>query len=255
MINKDKFKEDFKDQLEEIQIGNKNSLIFACGKNENFELSLKGYSHLNKPVGINFPNKYIITNISSSGDHSSLITEEGDLFMFGSNISQKLGLIAKQNSNNISKPTLFQKLSDDPIIQVVCGDYHTLCLLENGKICIWGGTLHNKLGKNSQEPSFLTSLDKQIISKIGCGDFHSVALSDNGILFTWGGGKGYNNKGQCGHGNENPTSSPKPVEFFKEKPVLDFDCGNCNTIALTEREGVFSWGSGLSGELGIGEVF
>ena len=30
---------------------------------------------------------------------------------------------------------------------VACGDYHTLCLLENGRVYSWGGTLHKKVGK------------------------------------------------------------------------------------------------------------
>ena len=29
---------------------------------------------------------------------------------------------------------------------VACGDYHTLCLSEDGKVYAWGGTLHKKTG-------------------------------------------------------------------------------------------------------------
>ena len=34
-------------------------------------------------------------------------------------------------------------MSDFKVIQVACGDYHTLCLTDNGKIFVWGGSLHN----------------------------------------------------------------------------------------------------------------
>lgn len=34
--------------------------------------------------------------------------------------------------------------------QVACGDYHTLCLMEDGQVYAWGGTLYKKVGeKNS----------------------------------------------------------------------------------------------------------
>lgn len=30
--------------------------------------------------------------------------------------------------------------------KVSCGEFHTLCLLTDGSVHSWGGTLHNKLG-------------------------------------------------------------------------------------------------------------
>jgi alpha-tubulin suppressor-like RCC1 family protein len=87
---------------------------------------------------------------------------------------------------------------------VACGDYHTLCLLENGKaiklskgrIYTWGGTLHKKLGKNTGgKPGLIQSLEQKNIIYVGCGDFHSAALTDNGELYTWGGGGKFLNRG------------------------------------------------------------
>ena len=33
--------------------------------------------------------------------------------------------------------------------QVACGDYHTLCLLNDGSVYAWGGTLHKKVGEKT----------------------------------------------------------------------------------------------------------
>lgn len=81
------------------------------------------------------------------------------------------------------------------VVQVACGDYHTLALLDSGEVWGWGGTLHKKIGNRNPKPTPLKGFNKVNIVQIGCGDFHSVALSDNGILFTWGGGGKNFNKG------------------------------------------------------------
>lgn len=69
-----------------------------------------------------------------------------------------------------------------------------MCLLDNGQVYAWGGTLHKKLGQRAGKPSKIETL-KHPITYIGCGDFHSAALAENGELYTWGGGGKDYNKG------------------------------------------------------------
>ena len=69
--------------------------------------------------------------------------------MCGSNLHEKLGLegITTGSKKSFKPVTL---LSHVKIIQVACGDYHTLCLMEDGQVYAWGGTLYKKVGeKNS----------------------------------------------------------------------------------------------------------
>ena len=71
--------------------------------------------------------------------------------------------------------------------EVACGDYHTMCLTEDGKVYSWGGTLHKKTGDGGvaanntglkSEPRLVQTLSDKaaFIVQIGCGDCHSVAL-------------------------------------------------------------------------------
>ena len=96
--------------------------------------------------------------------------------------------------------TKFQLLSlPIKVKQVACGDYHTLCLLVDGSVYAWGGTLFKKVGEKTStqnhEPRQVNGLKGTSIVQIGCGDFHSVALDDQGTLYTWGGGGPSYNKG------------------------------------------------------------
>lgn len=44
------------------------------------------------------------------------------------------------------------------VTQVATGDYHTLCLLDNGYVYAWGGTLHKKLGSKAGKPARIEAL-------------------------------------------------------------------------------------------------
>lgn len=101
-------------------------------------------------------------------------------------------------SNGILNLTKFNYISlPGRAKYVACGDYHTLCLTEDGQVYAWGGTLHKKTGEVAKkgeqmkhEPRLVEALSDRhaVIIQIDCGDFHSVALADDGTLYTWGGG-------------------------------------------------------------------
>ena len=157
-------------------IGISQSYIYACGKNHNYELAIEGHKEVSLPSGVALPKKDIVTFLSSGREHSAFITKQGRLYLFGSTLHGKLGIKNLQGTN-VKFPTIFNLSIKNPVSQVSCGDYHTLCLFENGDLYGWGGTLYQKIG--NIEPNLIVGggLDKLIISKIGCGDFHSVALS------------------------------------------------------------------------------
>ena len=173
----------FNPKPEEIIIGDPNSFLFACGKNENLELSFKGFKYVDTPSGVDITKKHIISQVSSGANHTGFITKEGYLYLLGSTLHGKIGLDNIQYTN-IANPVLFPPSKEAPIQQVACGDYHTLCLFENGEVWGWGGTLHKKLGSKASGPGRISGLDRFKITKIGCGDFHSVALS--GLLIRQG---------------------------------------------------------------------
>jgi alpha-tubulin suppressor-like RCC1 family protein len=117
-------------------------------------------------------------------------------------------------------------------MQVSTGDYHTMCLTQDGEVYAWGGTLHKKLGQRVGRPAIISPLSKKFIIQIGCGDFHSAALSREGELFTWGGGGKDYNRGQLGHGHFNDIEVPTKVAVLNQ--IKLFACGGYHMMALDE---------------------
>lgn len=69
----------------------------------------------------------IVVHISSGAKHTGVVTQNGQLFMSGSNLHDKLGLEGiTTGSKKTFKPVTW--LNNVFVKQVACGDYHTLCL-------------------------------------------------------------------------------------------------------------------------------
>lgn len=136
-----------------------------------------------------------------------------------------------------------------------------MCLSEDGRVYAWGGTLHKKTGEKDRSkgppknaPRLVETLADMgaKITQIDCGDFHSVALDQYGVVYTWGGGGQSYNKGQCGHGNMQDTELPSIVRGLQHKQVKKVAAGGFHTLAVTEDDELYAWGSGTYGELGSG---
>ena len=229
---------------------------YAWGKNKDGELSVGSNKDSYLPIPVKGVKNKSIVHVSSGGQHSSSIDNQGHLYICGSYLHGKLG-IEDLTTISLQAFTLVPSLKDKVVIQVACGDYHTLCLIDDGTVFTWGGTLHKKLGQRSgkaiNRPGLVQGLSEKEVIYVGCGDFHSVALTSDGKVFTWGGGGSFFNRGQCGHGHVKDILEPSPIPAFNNKRVVQVSCGGYHTLALTENNELFAWGSGLYGECGFGE--
>ena len=66
-------------------------------------------------------------------------------------------------------------------------------------------------------------------------------------VFTWGSGE----FGRLGFKTETKQQkTPKKLTFFSEYEIIQVSLGNYHAMALTESGEIFSWGRGVSGQLG-----
>ncbi|KAB1282266.1 E3 ISG15--protein ligase HERC5 [Camelus dromedarius] len=123
-------------------------------------------------------------------------------------------------------------LQEKSIIQITCGDYHSLAL-----------------AKDKDYPALIEALDNQTIEFLACGGSHSALLTKDGLVFTFGAGK----YGQLGHNSTQNELKPCLVTGLVGNRVTQIACGRRHTLAFVSDLGkVFSFGSGKEGQLGNG---
>lgn len=201
----------------------------------------------------NIPSKFWLKNdiplrIACGDEHTALITENGKLFMFGSNNWGQLGLGSKVTVN---KPTCVKALKSEKVQLVACGRNHTLICTAKGKVYASGGNSEGQLGLGDCEErtSFkrLDFFDSQgPIKMLAAGSNTSAALTASGKLFMWGD----NTEGQIGLGKESQVSSPQEVSVGQ--PISWVSCGYYHSALVTVDGALYTFGERDSGKLGLG---
>jgi len=171
-------------------------------------------------------------------------------------------------------PLLVSALQDTIIVQIACGDAHTVALSREGLLFSWGGGGCGQLGHSETTkmpkdedgcpyqltPRVVQHLRPHVVANIACGKAHTIAVSDKGKMFTWGAGA----CGQLGHPDTSSFPSdedgypfqpvPREVEELSEHRIEATACGDVHTLALSAEGLVFSFGGGSYGQLGIKDV-
>ncbi|KAM3584860.1 uncharacterized protein V6R79_001325 [Siganus canaliculatus] len=201
----------------------------------------------------NVPSKFWLKNdvplkIACGDEHTALITENGKLFMFGSNNWGQLGLGSKATVN---KPTCVKALKAEKVRLVACGRNHTLVCTAQGKVFASGGNGEGQLGLGDCEERTafqrIQVLDSHgPIKMLAAGSNTSAALTEAGKLFMWGD----NTEGQIGLGKESHASSPQEVSVGR--PISWVSCGYYHSALVTVDGALYTFGERDSGKLGLG---
>ncbi len=180
--------------------------------------------------------------IKSGIDFNIALKANGTVWSWGYNEYGQLG-----TNDNVRKlePS---KIEIDNVVDIACGNNHTLFLKEDGTVWATGlnnyGQLGNNKTTNSNTPVQVTGL-KNII-RITAGANHSLALDSDGTVYAWG----YNGYGQLG--DTTTTRRSIPVEVRKLTKIKEISAGNHSSIALDIDGNVYVWGLNTSGQLGLG---
>ncbi len=233
-------------------IVNENDEIFAIGTNNT---GLIGFGH-KKPINDlivvkQLCNKKII-GFDYGIKHMIAITEENKIYIWGENYWGQLG---NETNHNCFVPKLLEKIKDERIVDICCGDFHSMALSECGRVYTWGNNRYGQIGnkydnKYQSIPIKIESLTNIKIISISCGQYHSMALSDKGCVYSWG-----NNKcGQLGFTNIVVSNTPKLIELFDETNGKHFfeeiSCGQNYSLLLSREGDIYGFGSNNFGQLG-----
>ena len=266
------------------------NILISFGNNIHCETGHKGYKFLSLPrVLYHLKNKEIIS-IKSGWEHSIAQDKNGMIFSWGNNSCCQCGFESSDNSNgNILFPSNIIELNNKNIIEISCGNEHTLALSKEGEVYSWGSFADGVLGREPPQDSnspgvarpgkinFFTKNNIKI-KHISSGSIHNLCLDDKSNLYSFGCSKG----GQLGldekelsviyEQNQNNiyklktkdiikeiekennycVIEPKLIKDLKDVVIVDISAGEAHNAAISSEGKCFVWGFGSNGQLGLG---
>ena len=183
-----------------------NGEVYSFGYNGNGQLGLGNNQYFCSPQLIESLKD--VEFIACGGFHTFCKTINNDIYSWGFNNYGQLGLVCTENKNT---PILCSSLSNEDVIDIKCGDEHTLVLTSNGDVLSCGSNTDGQSGRETDLTSFQIIEDLSDIIKIECGDIHSICIDINNDLYFFG----YNYFGQLGLGDTDNRNKPIKHPPFK----------------------------------------
>ncbi|GHP03452.1 hypothetical protein PPROV_000220700 [Pycnococcus provasolii] len=216
------------------------------------------------PVGQPTP-KIRFVRVACGAHHTLLLSPAGGAFSFGQGSFGALGL---GDYETRSAPCPVAVLRGAGVVQVACGDHHSVALDASGAVFVWGRGTHGQLGLGRRvrgcvcEPVALLPPcapplpPRSQVSHISAGGDHAAAVTTRGEALTWG----RNAYGQCGAATDD---RPCLVEALRLHRVHQVACGSAHTLLVASPPSrlsagmyvphrvVYAMGDNSRGQLGV----
>ncbi|KAI9529648.1 hypothetical protein NQZ68_007886 [Dissostichus eleginoides] len=173
--------------------------------------------------------------------HCVCLTEDGDLFLWGSNKHGQL----TSTEPFLSSPTLVKRslLGGEKVVLVCSGWTHIVAQTESRRVYTWGRGGYGQLGRqtchhaerqmtgpSAGSGNTVASLPAEVkvlcgATQIACGSEHNLAIL-GGRLLSWG----WNEHGMCGDGSQSDVFQPQLVSGVR--PLL-IGCGAGHSMAVS----------------------
>ncbi|KAL1504489.1 hypothetical protein AB1Y20_010894 [Prymnesium parvum] len=136
---------------------------------------------------------------------------------------------------------------------VSAGEHFSAALSAAGEVFTWGSAENGRLGRSSEAQAQPVAVPRRAfggrrVAAVALGWRHALACTHEGALYSWGS----NRSGQLGQGVRPDVSQPAAVEALGKEVVTCIAAGAEHSLAATADGVLFSWGEGVSGQLGLG---
>ena len=200
--------------------------------------------------------------VSTGGEHSCALTNDGDVFCWGRGQFGRLGYGSEDDIGDQVTPDDAGAIAlGGRATSVTAGGQHTCALLDTNNVRCWGNRNEGRLGYGTVEVDSITTPPANYgdvdvgapVTKIVAGPSHTCAILESGNLRCWGNGAdgrlGYASTDDVGN-----TMSPAQhgVNVAVGEPVVDVGLGQQHTCALVASGNVVCWGANQRGQLGVG---
>jgi len=131
------------------------------------------------------------------------------------------------------------------IIDIQCGQGHTMALMDDGTV--WGVGSHGKIGDDDTTANTTSWVQSDItdVTYIACGQWNTMAIKSDGTVWGVGDGGAY----ELGNGMNSHQSS---WVLSNITGLSSISCGERASMALKSDGTVWGVGYNLQGQLGVG---
>lgn len=190
-----------------------------------------GYYLIELPLGL------VCAKVSCGNNFVVFLTSNGEVYSWGSKISNALGKNRLSSYNQIKLvPELYNNAS--MIKDIACGSKHCLALSTNGIIYTWGEGKFGQLGNgrldNSSKPEPI-NISLQSIIAIKAGHNSSFCITEENDYYTWGD----LSNSKFGYSALDISENPIPVSFDFE--VYDLAIGLHQIVAISKFGFLFQY--------------
>ena len=188
------------------------------------------------------------------------LTSDGNVYGFGWNLFNQVN----SSGGTVKTPTKItetnfvpQLASNEYIIQIACGNVHTMFLTSKGNVYGCGWNIFNQVnsgGDRVYTPTKITDfpqlLSSDKIIQIACGGNHTMFLTSKGKVYGCGNNEFYQVNSINGGYWNSKIQTPKEITDF---PTLETDdyitqiaCGGLHTMFLTSNGNVYGCGKNVT---------
>jgi len=216
--------------------------LYGVGNNERGQLTGPANQKVTTPVHIPPPagKKWVVASCGCS--HSLALTNEGQLFGWGSNEYGQLG-IGKSFVETFLTPQPILGFGPNTISRVVCGYDNSFVWTDDGSVYSFGKNNVGQLSQRSLSPFFSPTKTNSglVIRNVVPADNSTYILDeDNNVYFV-------------GHMNSTLGESDLPLKIhsFGSDRVVSFAAGALHVLVLTASNALWSWGQNGYKQVGV----
>jgi len=257
------------DKVTKIACGDKHTMfltergkVWGCGHNYDYQVNSDGGKLKNPTLVTGLEANDKIVDISCGFDYTMFLTERGKVWGCGLNENYQVNSRGGNSDNNVQTPTLVTKFDElisgnDKIIQIACGDKHTMFLTSEGKVYGCGFNENyqvNSSGGRVQNPTLVTFTDLEAgdkVTKIACGYAHTMFLTERGKVYGGGNNTYYQVNSSGGSSGSTVQTPSKITDLPTNEAITEIACGGNYTIFSTSSGKVYGCGENNDYQNGI----
>ncbi|XGW21233.1 hypothetical protein V3C99_004296 [Haemonchus contortus] len=222
--------------------------ILACGDAR--MVGLGGSEDVLRPTLLDDLLRVHISELVCGMEHCMVLTEEGDIYVWGNGEDGRLGT---GKSEWVTTPTKSCVVEGVRVTSCRAGINASALLTEDGRLLAMGNNHYNKLNlaqrqgfftrerkdkfSNILVPTIVKAFPNRVID-VHLGEFHTGVLLDSGEVFFMG----RNTNFELGFGNSQPQCGLRPVKTLLTKACSKLACGDGYSLVGTTDHELYFWG-------------